>query len=293
MEYVSVLVLYTLFRLLPLRLTLRIVSFIAPLVSSLVPVRKGIVRQNLHTAFPNAERESIATLIKETYRNFLLFLIELIHFPGSTLSDLSKQIVAIEGEEHYLAAGGGQKPLLFVTAHIGNWELMGAYFASKGIKISVLAKPIHNPYIDKFLNRIRMDKGLSVISTREMPLRPVLKALKEGRCVAFVADQDARKSGIFVDFFGKPASTFTGPALFSLRAGLPLLPAFAIRTGLFTHKVVILPPLYPSEMGRDHSIFQIMEQYNRILEGMIREYPGQYFWFHRRWKTQPREKRPI
>lgn len=287
MEYLGALFFLGLFRLLPLRLTLQIANQAAPLLSRLFPIRKKVIRENLLTAFPDAPPPTIQSLIRETYRNFLLFVMEFVHFPGSALADLSKHITSIEGEEYFKELGGGRKPILFVTAHIGNWELMGAYFASKGIKISVLAKPIHNPYVDRFVNRIRMEKGLSVISTREMPLKQVLKAIKEGECVAFLADQDARRAGIFVEFFGKPASTFTGPALFSLRSGLPLLPAFILRTGLLTHKVVILPPIYPPETDRDSAIFEITEQYNRILEGMIRKYPGQYFWFHKRWKSQP------
>jgi len=287
MEYWGALLFLSLFRLIPLRLALQIASQAAPVLSLIFPVRKKVIRQNLRTAFPEAPLPFIRSLINETYRNFLLFVMEFVHFPNSTLTDLSKQITAIEGEEYFKELLGGGKSLLIITAHLGNWELMGAYFASKGIKISVLAKPIHNPYVDRVVNRIRMDKGLSVISTRESPLRSVLKALKERRCVAFLADQDARKAGIFVDFFGKPASTFTGPALFSLRSRLPLLPAFILRTGLFTHKVVFLPPIYPREKDRDSAIFEITEQYHRILEGMIRKYPGQYFWFHRRWKSQP------
>jgi len=289
LEYAGLWIVVGLFRLMPFQLSLRLAWGFAPFLSTLYPVRKKIILENLRTAFPDADPPRLKFILKETYRNFLLFIVEFIKFDQRTAYDLARQVTETEGEEYFKEVGGGERPFLALTAHIGNWELMGAYFAGRGVPLSVLAKPIHNPYVDRIVNKIRGRKGLEVISIKDSPIKEVLQALKEGRCVAMLADQDARRAGIFVNFFGRPASTFTGPALFSVRTGLPLLPVFDIRTGISQHKVVFLPPLYPSlgEESREAAIKQLTEQYVHILEEIIQQYPGQCFWFHRRWKTRP------
>lgn len=288
-EYSLLLVPLFILRLIPFSFSMKAADSCAGIISSLIPVRRKIIIRNLRTAFPEKSNNEIHSLYVQTIRSFLLFIVEFIHFPERSLDDLKSQVTSIEGEEYYREAGKDGKPFLVLTAHMGNWELMGAYFSSLGLPVSVLAKPVHNPFLDHLVNSTRKDKGLEVISTRKQAIKPVLKALRNGRCVAFLADQDARKSGVFADFFGKPASTFTGPAMFSIRSGLPLLPVFDVRTGQKSHKVVFHPPLYPPEKtDRESAIREMTEKHVKILEDMIRRYPGQYFWFHRRWKTQPR-----
>jgi len=291
LEYIGVVVVYYMISLIPFRLCVHIASAFSTPVSLFFPVREKIIRKNLDLAFPEMKRARRRRILRQSYRNFLLFLVEFIHFRKSGQKNLSRHITRIEGGEYFQKLQPGSNPFFIVTGHMGNWELMGGHFALKGIKLSVLAKPVHNPYVDRMVNKSRKEMGMEIISTRKAPIKSILKAIKQGRQVAFLADQDARRSGIFVDFFGKPASTFTGPALFSIRTGLPLLPAFDIRTGILTHKVIFFPPLYPREdMKRDDAIRELTQRHVRILERVIREYPEQYFWFHRRWKTRPREK---
>ena len=288
-EYAGLLIAFGIWRTIPFSWALKLADSLAPALAFLFPVRKSVVLRNLNTAFPDLNAKKRKKLLSEIYRNFFLLIIEFIHFRNKDSQDATSQIAEIEGAEYFEQVGAGGKPFLAITAHIGNWELMGAWFAARGVPLSVLAKPIHNPHVDKMINKMRKQRGMEVISTRGEPIREVLAALKRGRCVAFLADQDARKAGIFVDFFGKPASTFTGPALFAIRSGLPILPAFDIRTGLATHKVVFLPPIYPpsKEEDRESAIQKLTQIHTRILEDIIRQYPEQYFWFHRRWKSRP------
>jgi len=168
---------------------------------------------------------------------------------------------------------------------------MGAYFSARGVKMDVLVKALHNNYFDQFVNKRRIKLGYPPIYIHE-GIKKILTSLKMGRVVVFVADQDARNKGIFVNFFGVPASTFVGPAFFHLRTGAPILPVFDVRVGLTKHKIIIAPPIAaPDELNEDNKILFIMQKYNDILERIIREYPDQYFWFHRRWKTQPKSKK--
>lgn len=289
LEYAGLLIAVGLFRIIPFLWAMKLANRLAPALAFFIPVRKSVVLQNLKVAFPDMEVKRRKKLLRQIYRNFFLLIIEFIHFENKADPFAASQITEVEGAEYIEQVSAGGKSFLAITAHIGNWELMGAWFAARGVPLSVLAKPIHNPHVDKMIDKMRKQRGMEVISTRGEPIREVLTALKRGRCVAFLADQDARKAGIFVDFFGKPASTFTGPALFAIRSGLPLLPAFGIRTGLTTHKVVFLPPIYPpsKEADRESAIQELTQRHTKILEEVIRKYPEQYFWFHRRWKSRP------
>lgn len=291
LEYAGLKILYHACRLIPFEICMKLADMSSPALSFLLPIRKRVILQNLKRAFPGESKRSLNRLSSKIYRNFILFLIEFIHLGKRTLKDFSRQIVEIEGGEYLNEARIDKKPFLIVTGHLGNWELVGAYFASRGMKFSVPAKPIHNPYVNAFVNRIREEQGVRVISTKDLSPKSIFKVIKEGKGLVFLADQDARRSGIFIDFFGTPASTFTGPAVFSVRTGLPLVPVFDVRTDLITHKVVIHPPIYPPQnQDREKAVENLMQQYTRILEDMIRKYPEQYFWFHRRWKTKPRRK---
>ena len=314
LELIPLLPLLGIFRILPFSWCMHAADKLSPLIAALFPIRKGIVIRNIRQAFPQKGKREIKKLTRETYRNFLLFTVEFLFLAQKKKERLVDQtdsapsyieesqgnkpsypcITEIEGEQYFHEVGGGKKGYLILTAHLGNWELMGAIFAGRGVPLSVLAKPIHNLYLNRFINRVRKAKGMEVMSTRGTPMKAVLKALQSDRRVVFLADQDARKAGVFVDFFGKAASTFSGPALFSLRSGLPILPVFDVRTSLFSHKVIFLPPIYPptnevkqGKMDRDDAIRHITQQHVKKLEEIIRQYPNQYFWFHRRWKSQP------
>jgi KDO2-lipid IV(A) lauroyltransferase len=106
--------------------------------------------------------------------------------------------------------------------------------------------------------------------------------------VALLADQDARRSGIFVNFFGTPASTFQGPAQFAYRAGCPIVCCYIVRRKDETHTAVFFPPIYPRADGeRDAEIRRLTEEHTKILEGYVSRYPDHYFWAHKRWRTKP------
>jgi KDO2-lipid IV(A) lauroyltransferase len=272
----------------------------------------------------------ISRLARRCYVNAALTFCEFARMRKMNQQEILGLIESVEGEEYFIEAGGTQKPYIAITGHLGNWELMGAYFAIKGVPLTVIAKPIHNPLVDRYVNSIRAAKGYDVISTRE-GMKRVVSQLREGRVMVFLADQDARKGGIFVNFFGYPASTHTGPALFMTRMNLPMLPVFDVRAAApaaagegspvpsrdrngtclppacgtgrnrqvgIRHKIIFRKPLYPpqaakapsDQKNRDETIRTVTEQHVRLLEEMVRAYPDQYFWFHQRWKTKPHEK---
>jgi KDO2-lipid IV(A) lauroyltransferase len=155
----------------------------------------------------------------------------------------------------------------------------------------MLAKPIHNRLIqERILSQRRSIPGVEIILTSNS-MKAVVQCVREGRHVGFVADQDARRNGIFVPFFGRPASTARGPAVFSYKLGLPLVPLFMVRDSSqqLRLKVVAGTPILPDgTAAEDQEIERITAAHTAQLEAVIRQYPEDYFWMHNRWKTRPK-----
>jgi KDO2-lipid IV(A) lauroyltransferase len=276
------------FRLLPFRLALRAGAVFGTLSARLLPVRRRVVYSNLQRAFGSSMSEKqLRELVRLCYRTSAISAVEFMRLRDRSAEQIKQQVLRIEGEQYYRQVGGLSGGFIALTGHLGNWEFMGAYFSAEGLRLSVIAKPIHNPYVDDYVNRMRRQKNYEVISTDE-GMKKIVSRLKTGGVVVFLADQDARRSGIFVDFFGSPASTHTGPALFMTRLQLPILPVFDIRAGFDKHVIIFRPPIYPPQgVDKEEAIRLVTEQHVHILEEMVRHYPEQYFWYHRRWKTQP------
>lgn len=289
LEFLLLKILECTLRSLPFRLALRVGAVLGTLFSWVLPVRSRVVRANLYRAFGlSMPRHRLRQLVRRCYRNSAVAAVEFMHLRARSASQIKQQVLRIEGEEYFNQVGGKDGGFIALTGHLGNWEFMGAYFSAEGLRLSVIAKPIHNPFVNEYVNKMRREKGYEVISTDE-GMKKIVSRLKTGGIVVFLADQDARKAGIFVEFFGAPASTHTGPALFMTRLQVPILPVFDIRVGLDKHVIIFRPPIYPpQEVDKTEAIRLVTEQHVRILEEMVRHYPDQYFWYHKRWKTQLR-----
>jgi KDO2-lipid IV(A) lauroyltransferase len=197
--------------------------------------------------------------------------------------------VDLDGFEYFeevLRAGRGA--VLF-TGHFGNWELIAARTAAMGHPLHVLVGVQSNRKVDALMNSLRRAQNTKVID-QKAGLRHVLRVLAGNGLVAMLADQDARKGGIFVDFLGRPASTHREPARLALKHGCPILTGFMIRKGGGRHVAKILPPLWANkELDEEAAIHDLTQRYTSHLELFIRDYPDHYFWAHRRWKTKPPE----
>jgi KDO2-lipid IV(A) lauroyltransferase len=147
-----------------------------------------------------------------------------------------------------------------------------------------------NKSIDELMNGLRRAAGIGIIA-RGIAARGVFASLKSGRMVALLSDQDARRAGVFVDFFGIPSSTYPGAAQFALRTGAPLVFCYILRNRDETHEAVFMPPIEPDQSSpRGEETIRLTQAYTSSLEDAIREHPDHYFWAHRRWKTKPRRE---
>ena len=257
------------------------------------PFRKKVVLDNLALAFPDksaAWRCGIARANMGHFARMALESADMQRAGGATVADM---VVAAEGEENYRLAAANGAPFILVTGHFGNWELGVSHLVShEKLKIAVLAKPLHNPLVEPLVAQARAKRGYDIIYTHTNLTR-IVRAVRQNTSLGFLADQDARRSGIFVPFFGKPASTFQGPALFSYRLKLPILFGVCYRNPSDdSYHMRYMPPVFPNpEADREEEILRLTRAHVEALESVIREFPEQYFWYHRRWKTQPRKKR--
>ncbi|KPL09490.1 hypothetical protein AMJ85_06540 [candidate division BRC1 bacterium SM23_51] len=254
-------------------------------------IRRRVVLSNLALAFPEWTATQCRRVARRMYQNTGRTFVECLLLVSPSPDQIDRMVEGVEGREFLEWVGGVQKPFIVVTGHVDNWELMGAYFARHGFRLKVIAKPLHNPRVEAALLAMRQSCGYEVLYTGE-GLKPGLRHLRDGGVLVFLADQDARRAGIAVPFFGAPASTALGPAVFALLARVPILPVFALRVGKTRHRFRFFPPIEPPlSEKREVALERLTYAHVEVLEHIVRKYPEQYFWFHRRWKTPPQKTR--
>jgi KDO2-lipid IV(A) lauroyltransferase len=180
------------------------------------------------------------------------------------------------------------KGVILMTGHLGNWEIGAAGFTTRGVPFDAVAKSMENSRFGDELMKARKGVGMGVINVDEAPTG-VMDALRAGRAVAILADQNAHRGGIYVPFFGKLASTARGPALFALRSGAPMMLAIPLRDpGPSPKYTVNIEPIeFEASGNRKADIEGLTIAHTRALERAIRRAPDQYFWHHKRWKKRP------
>ena len=251
---------------------------------------RKVAIQNLHTAFgqEKSERE-ILGIAKKTFQNLGMMAVEFFRLPKMDV-EIFKKRVSVEGLEIYKKALEGKKGILLLLSHFGNWELMGLMSKVVGNPIAVIARPIKkNRWVDQLVAEVRSGTGLEVIST-EKASRKAIRALSQNRLVGILIDQRAKRSeGVWIDFFGKKAPSTPALAVLGMRTGAPILPVFMIRDGYQKHRLIIQAPLQLVDTGDVKRDVETNTQLlHHTLESMIRQYPDQWFWVHRRWERKKR-----
>jgi KDO2-lipid IV(A) lauroyltransferase len=249
---------------------------------------RRIGEKNLALAFPDLPLSQRRRIIKGVFVNLGRLLGEFSQLPKLTRENI-KEVVVYDGFENYAESARRGKGTLYLTAHFGAWELCPFAHAVYGHPLKFVVRPIDNPLIDRVINSFRMLSGNQIIEKREA-LREILKALKKNEAVGILIDQNATlDAGVFVPFFGIPACTTTSIATIALRTGATVLPGVLIWDDkLRKHRLRFEPPVDLIETGNlQYDIAVNTALFNQILEGLVRKYPDQWLWVHRRWKTRP------
>ena len=253
---------------------------------------RNIALKNLHRAFPEAGIQSIKFIAKSSFENLGRSAAEVIHISTRskthTLQKTMYDWITVDGSDNISKAQEKEKGILFLSAHFGNWELLGISLAATGYSLNVVARPLDNPWIGRLLTSFRSLTGARVLPKKGV-LRDILRRLKNGEGVVILIDQNtSRNEGAFVDFFGYPAATNRGPALIAMKSGSPVIPFFVIREGQYRHRIVYCHEI-PVQKSNDieEDILINTENFTKVVESYIRKYPEQWFWMHQRWKTKP------
>jgi KDO2-lipid IV(A) lauroyltransferase len=249
---------------------------------------RKVALQNLRVAFGQEKSEGeISAIAKRSFQNLGMTAIEFFRIPGMDTEAFKKK-VSIEGLDQALKILEKGKGALLLIGHLGNWELMGLMSKVIGNPIMVIAKPVKkNRWVDRLITEIRNEAGLEVISP-EKASRKVIKALSQNRVVGILIDQRAKRSeGVWADFFGRKAPTTPGLAVLAMKTGAPVIPVFMIRDGFQKHRLLIKEPLELVKTGNIKKDVEANTQlFNHTVEWIIRQYPDQWFWVHRRWERK-------
>jgi KDO2-lipid IV(A) lauroyltransferase len=249
--------------------------------------RRRVILENLARAFPEQEDAQRRRLGLEACRHLVRTLFEFIRIPTYQKRGLD-DVVRFEGLENFELARAKGKGVLCLSGHLGSFELCVAAVARRARPVNLVVKPFPGG-VDRFVNRVRRAAELGVIYA-DGALRPIIKALKNNESVVFVLDQNAtRKIGVFVDFFGKPACTMAALATLAVRTGAAVIAATPYRDDAGRHVLQVHPEIPLEERAtREETIVHMTQVYTRFLEEAIKRHPEQWFWTHKRWRTQPR-----
>jgi KDO2-lipid IV(A) lauroyltransferase len=245
---------------------------------------------NLGIAFPEkpiAERERI---LRESILNLGRMVAELAHLPHLSDAEL-REMVRFDNEAWWEEAVTWDRDagVLILSGHFGNWELLVYAHGRRGQPVSMVHRSIANPYIDEWLNALRARAGTKLVR-KKGAAGGVLQALRERQLLVLPFDQNSTRGlGVFVDFFGVPASTNAGIARLALRTGAHVIPGFIVRAGRSARHIVhALPFIDMVETGDfQEDVRRNTARMSAVFEEMVRRYPEQWLWIHKRWKTRP------
>jgi len=212
-------------------------------------------------------------------------LAEFARFGGSRDEPLSSWIRVdnLSAVDRALAPGKGA---LLVTAHFGNWEALAGALAERGYSMTAVGARQRNPLVERLFTAYRQNAGVASINVGKS-LRPLLKALQDGACVATLADQDGGPQGFFLPFLGRPASVQAGLFRLLARRGTPMVTGFAVRDGEGWRGELQEPEFPRSDTDPEAEARRLAAVYSSRVEAYVRRYPDHWFWLHRRWRTRP------
>ena len=252
-------------------------------------IRRRVVVRQIAAAFPGLDRRGVREIARGAYRSLGRTAVESV-----LVSRLGSDGVLslFESEDDWTPiqeAMSDGKGAVLVGGHFGNWELSAAYLAARGVPLDVIVRRQANPFFDDWITRTRRNLGLLVVHDSDA-VRRVPRAFREGRAVGFVADQGVLGlASTFVPFFGRPAKTPRGPAVFALKYKLPMIFISAVLQPGRRYRLVVESIPVTESGDRERDVDVAVARFTAVLERFVRQYPEQYFWHHRRWRRQPPE----
>lgn len=272
----------------PLWLAERLARFYTGLLDLALPRLRRVARRNLEMALPALTFEERERIANGVFHSIARLLVSFARCPRINATNIGHWI-RYEGHEHFEHALARGRGVLFATAHLGNWELSAFAHALMSGPMHVVVRPIDNPKIDVLIERRRAASGNSLIEKKEAA-RAILQALKRNEAVGILIDQNsALDQGVFVHFFGVPACAGVAFAKLAAHSGATVIPGFALWAAKEKRYVLRFYPRVEITGNAEEDTRRLQ----KVLEAVIREYPDQWLWIHRRWKTRPPGEAPL
>jgi KDO2-lipid IV(A) lauroyltransferase len=250
--------------------------------------------RNLEIAYPEMAAAERRKIVRGVFVSLGRQLAEFCQFPRYT-GDNVAQVAVYEGFENFDAAQRRGKGVLFLTAHLGGWEVGSFVHSIHGHTMRIVVRALDNPYLDRLVERYRTLHGNSTFEKQDFA-RGLISAMRAGETVGLLMDQNMTPpAGVFVDFFGVPACTASGIARVALRTDASVVPAFTIWDDVRRkYRITFAPRLALQKTGDDErDVLNATQLFTRVIEEYVRKYPDQWLWVHRRWKTRPEGEQPL
>lgn len=250
--------------------------------------------RNLRTAYPEKSQTEITAILNAMWDNLGRVMAEYAHLDEISWHGPNPRI-EVSGGEHFLAANALGKGIILLSAHFANWEVMPVVAREYGISGAVIVRHANNPIVGKWLDDLRMRKGMQEQIAKGQGMLRVFSLLRKGQTILLLADQRASE-GIRVPFFGRDAFTTSAPATIALKLGVPIVPVANRRVSGARFHMRIYPPIEPPNTGdHERDVFLMTAALTRFIEERVREAPGEWLWIHKRWvkENAPMHRRAL
>ncbi len=262
--------------------------FLAWLADRVFRIRRGVIEENLRCAFPDLGPGERARLARRMWEHLFLLVAEAAHAPRKIHQTNWRHYIRLGGKDVLVRLLLADRPVIIVTGHFGNFELAGVMLGLLGFPTYTVARPLDNPYLDRFVNRFRGLSGQFIIP-KKGGYDQIVQVMAAGGAMTFLADQHAGDKGCWVEFFGRPASAHKAIALLSMTYNAPMVVGYCRRLDRpLQFEMRVHAVADPQQLPPEHaSVPGLTQWYTSRLEEFIRQWPEQYWWLHRRWRSPP------
>ncbi|MFA5553521.1 MAG: hypothetical protein WCZ89_09745 [Phycisphaerae bacterium] len=255
--------------------------------------RRGRERalENLRASFPEKDEKWIWQTGKRSFEHIAMLAVDVLYTPKLVKKENWRDYSYFTTAEHTKWLMKEGKGMLMVAGHYANFEIMGYMLGLFGFNVYSIARPLDNRFISKYLYGVREKAGQKIIDKKGATAM-MDDLIKQGATLCFIADQDAGRKGVFVDFFGRKASTYKSIGLLAMQYNIPIGVGYSRRVdNRFYFEIGVNRIIMPHEWAdKKDPLLWITQEYTKAIEDFVRQDPTQYWWLHRRWKHRPKEE---
>jgi KDO2-lipid IV(A) lauroyltransferase len=294
MTYLALRLIASLLHIRPIEQNLSLMRRIGSVIYFIDRRHRERAQLNLRYSFPGMDDARRNRLARQSLQQLAMLCVEVLFTTRLIRIDTWRRYVELKNFRPTLELLMARKqPVIMVTGHYGNWEVLGYVLATLGFQTTTVARPLDNPYVSDLVYGMRTRRGQRIVD-KTGAMQEVASELANGGVVCFVADQNAGSKGLFVDFFGRPASTYKSIALLAIEYNVPIVVGYARRINRrfrFEIEIAAQDIIYPADWkDQPNQVMYITQRYTTAIESFIREDPSQYLWIHRRWKSRPKDE---